>query len=633
MAIDPKTDLEVIYVPTQGLDYSKPYNTLAQNNLAPGSINTQSINGFLCSSPYVCNSPYQTSLAAGEVVVGICEYAFGASAFGTPGYGGATLVLIVTNVAVYTSALGGAGGTPLALGTLSNVHTWNTTTEFIPLLYSNGQTIAFVEINDAGGVPGGSRASTIYFTGPMLGGVYSYNAVNGFLNATTYVAGSYMIELGGRLVIGEATFPTGGGPVGHLPAPTIAWSGVGAFSGSGVNDPWNPANFNTLAGNVGGFNLLSDQPDQITGLYGEGRSAGIYRQHGLSQMDPGPSGIDPFLFYHLWSSQFGQGAWANTSAQYGELCIFLADDNVYQMSLQGGLTAVGANIIADITTLRRKLELQGGTSQVINNPGAWAINYWYFSSIISIAGQLHYLLVFNAQTEPLPSTTTSYVCRVYDYNINEQSWNVWDFSQYITQAGAGVGFNTLSTPITFCGDSFNVNDGAAVNVLLQVRYFLFGAISSTGPTSGKLFLIIPVDYDVNTIPYTNYTSNVYAPRAMPIPLIKFRGEVVQLGHLVSMRRLRIQSQNAPFPQVIAGYQGQVKVTLTGPTNGSQTSQAVNMNATSLMQTAYGDVRLADEMIQASIAPVITVGNVWKNLPLLRISTVSVIATDTKGATG
>jgi hypothetical protein len=58
-----------------------------------------------------------------------------------------------------------------------------------------------------------------------------------------------------------------------------------------------------------------------------------------------------------------------------------------------------------------------------------------------------------------------------------------------------------------------------------------------------------------------------------------------------------------------------------------------MNPGTLMQTNYGDVRLADEMIQASIAPVITGGNPWKNLPLLRISTVSVVAADTKGATG
>jgi hypothetical protein len=142
-----------------------------------------------------------------------------------------------------------------------------------------------------------------------------------------------------------------------------------------------------------------------------------------------------------------------------------------------------------------------------------------------------------------------------------------------------------------------------------------------------------VDYDANTNLLNNYLSNVFAAIYMPIPLIKFRGEVVQLGHLVNMRRLRIQSQNAPFPTVIAGYQGQATVSLTGPTNGTQTSPVINMNPGTLMQTNYGDVRLADEMIQASIAPVITGGNPWKNLPLLRISTVSVVAADTKGATG
>src|ERR1700746_2331254 len=91
---------------SQGLDYSKPYNTLDQNSLAPGTVNTQSINGYLTSSPWISVPPSSTSHAPGEVVIGQCEYSFGAAAFGTPGYGGATQVLVVTNVGVYVSQVG-----------------------------------------------------------------------------------------------------------------------------------------------------------------------------------------------------------------------------------------------------------------------------------------------------------------------------------------------------------------------------------------------------------------------------------------------------------------------------------------------------------------------------------------------
>ena len=78
----------------------------------------------------------------------------------------------------------------------------------------------------------------------------------------------------------------------------MAWSGVGAYVGSGGSDPWDPAN---LLG--GGFNELSDIPDQISGMATVGTSAIVHGGNGVSQIDPNPgystSGIQPFIFYHL----------------------------------------------------------------------------------------------------------------------------------------------------------------------------------------------------------------------------------------------------------------------------------------------------------------------------------------------
>ena len=75
----PKGEFEVTYFggtdntgnTCGGLDYSRPYTALDKNHLAPGSVNLQNINGFLCSSPWLGTSPYATSFSAGEFVIGI----------------------------------------------------------------------------------------------------------------------------------------------------------------------------------------------------------------------------------------------------------------------------------------------------------------------------------------------------------------------------------------------------------------------------------------------------------------------------------------------------------------------------------------------------------------------------------
>jgi len=67
-----KGEFEVAYGgPWGGLDYSRPYNTLEANSLAPGSVNTQAINGFQCSSPWIATSPYTPNFPVGEFVIGV----------------------------------------------------------------------------------------------------------------------------------------------------------------------------------------------------------------------------------------------------------------------------------------------------------------------------------------------------------------------------------------------------------------------------------------------------------------------------------------------------------------------------------------------------------------------------------
>jgi hypothetical protein len=634
----PKGEYEVIYVPSKGLDFSRPYNTIDKEYLAPGSVNTQAINGFLCSSPWVGTSPFSTTFAAGEIVLG--QFVINNTVAVTGESIPQSLILIVTNIAVYIGDFSTVLlANPTAQPQLQTVHTW-AGGEVNNTFMSAGNTVAFLEVQT--GPP--SVITSVYFTGLMFNGVFHVVANGTFSTATTYVCGRYIAELGGRIVLAQTRFPTGGGPFGNVVSATVAWSGVGSFDGSGVTDPWNPANFATLNGNVGGFNLLSDTPDQLTGIATMGRSGMLARTHGFTSMDPGPSGIDPWLFYHLWSSPQGAGAYNETFQQYGQLVMFLADDNVYIMSLSGGLQNVGDKIISKIKADLRQAGFKGiFGANPISGAGEQS-TAWYLASFAVIGGQLHYLLSFNAYVGNLPTSIKPYTatCLVYDYNVVEGAWHIWDLSQYYKQSVLGSGFLFFSSPILDASEVIGrqANFGGQTDPLaVTLQFLLFGAITSPRTTvplvnaNGQMFQFVALDYDVNTNPFTAYWANLYTPLSMPATTVKFRGENVGLGHTVAQRRLRIQSMNAPFPTTVASYQGQVNVTFQGSQQGSQTTPIpVNLGVPAVIENDYGDVRLADQMVQATINVVITGGTPWRNLPLLRLATVSLIGMDPRGTT-
>jgi hypothetical protein len=658
----PKGEFEVIYVPSKGLDFSRPYNTIDKEYLAPGSVNTQSINGFLCSSPWVAASPYSTNLASNEVVIGRFTWAIAQGFASAEAF---TIIIIVTNIAVYISNQASLDvANPKTQGTLTVVHTWGGG-EINTAQINPGNLVSFIELQPGPtgflGIGGSSKTvgivSVVYMTGLMLSGVFQLTVNAGgfftFTQSTTYVAGRYIAELGGRLIIGEAIFPTGGGPFGNQIAPVIAWSGVGSYSGSGATDPWNPANFATLNGNVGGFNLLSDVPDQITGLATQGRSALIARENGLTQQDPGPSGIDPFIWYHLWSWTQGEGSFNNCFIQYGSTVYMLARENVYILSLQGGLNAIGVRIIPRIRQLLRDIGLtlsyQNGYTNIAASPSGNSSGVWVLGSVVNIAGQLHYLLSVNsfASTGANLGNPLTATCNVFDYNVSEDAWHEWDFTKYYTSSTNAAGFFLMTTPPEDTVEVFTYNGSSNLRnpVVVKLRYLLFGGIqvlavpnpgagSQTAPT-GALFQLVSLDYDANDNPYPvgGYWSNYYQPLSAPAPTIKFRGENVALGHPVAQRRLRIQSTNAPFFATVASYQGQVNVTFSGSQQGSQTTPVpVNLGTPTVIENDYADVRLLDQMVQASIVPVITGGTPWKNLPLLRLATVSMVGMDPRGTT-
>lgn len=634
-----KGDLEIVYgSPWGGVDFSRPYNVLDPQFLAPGSINTSQINGFLTSSPWLASSPYSNVFAGNEFPIGFFKGNVTNQFFFTP-----APTIVVTNLAVYYSSANSFTGSALNPFVLNLLHTW-APAEINAGFLAPGNDVSFQEV-----------AGIVYFTGLMLNGIFSVNLNPGFpgifATATTFVSAAYLIELGGYLFAAECRFPTGGG-TGTSVLPTVAWSGPGQYSGSGASDPWNPVN--QLGG---GFNQLSDVPDTITGLAGIGRSALIFRNNGVSQCDPNPgtsnSGLQPFTFYHLWASAQGVGAYPGTVAQFGQTVYFRSSDNVYSISISGGLQPVGPRIIAKINADERASKSGEGATFITSG----APSYWYFSSIVVIGGQLHYWLCFSAYNVNPVTLSQQFTALVYDYNIAENAWHVSDFSSYLQASGTPQPFLCFSCrPAQITEQTQTRVLGTGVTDALYPQFILVGAYTGLGTVNaaqqfGVIDQLVPWDYDFASQWINAFNASLYPPLAMPPTTIVFRAEVISLGHKTTQRRLRIQADNAPLPSFAAGSQQQGTVTLTGSLPQNVRTGAIQWTRHSgaggtvpymqgniapqgaPIQTYYGNAVVSDELVQASIASTVAdPNNPWNSLPAFRIATASLVAEDPKSTT-
>jgi hypothetical protein len=638
--------------PCGGVNYSQPYTAIPPTDLAPGSVNTQNINGFLCSSPWVANPPFTTNFGTSEYILGIFQITLFDPASGA--LGNQNQALVVTNVGVYLTVHGiqsiSSGGV-LGTSALSLIHTWMLADLNSVYLYP-GQSVSFIEIN-----------GVVYFTGLMLTGIYAYGAINGsgagnaFIKATSYVAGRFIAELAGRLVVASCTFPGGGG-TGIFLNPTIAWSGVGIFGqawdGNPAHDVWNAANQTFFNGNIGGFNLLGDVPDQITGMGTVGQSIIIVRQNGLTQQDPNStysnSGIQPYNWYHMWASAQGVGGYVGSVAQWGQTLTFRSYDNIYSLSMSAGLTALGTKIIPRIVADEKAVLNSPSVFLLPSGPASqFYISLWNFASNYNLDGQLHYVLTASAYLTNAAGSVQQYPCFAYDLNMADGSWHVWDFTQYYQGRVVGAGFLSFSCPIV----TVQINMGAATNPAIcnvdtSPIFFLFGSYTSLGTLTalnyrGGIFQLVPFDYDFNSSYITTYSSNLYLPVSLPSTTILFRGETISLGHKISTRRLRIQADNAPLPfSVLApNPQQQAQVTFTGASKNSvKQSPVINMQGnlapTGLaIQTYYGDAVLSDEMVQPSLTSVFSAAGgaiPWQTLCAFRIASASLIGNDATGTT-
>jgi hypothetical protein len=242
--------------------------------------------------------------------------------------------------------------------------------------------------------------------------------------------------------------------------------------------------------------------------------------------------------------------------------------------------------------------------------------------------------------------------------MSDGSWHFWDFMQYYQHfvlvsppenlSVVQADFKGFSCPLSAQRVTFPALGPTLVSFTVAThttpRFLFFGGFSSYGTLigstgiSGKLFQLVPLDYDFNTNPITNFVSLLYPPLSIGQPSIFFRGETLSLGHKISTRRLRIQADNAPSPLIPAGPQ-LAQVTFTGAGQNSVAKAPTlqmqgNLAPVGLpIQTYYGDAVLSDEMVQPSLVGQLPLqGAPWPSLPLFRIASASLIGIDATSTT-
>lgn len=246
-------------------------------------------------------------------------------------------------------------------------------------------------------------------------------------NATTY-GGAYLGELDSHLLIANVTEVTNN-IVSFFPQ-RVRWSNIGFNPGTSLGSGGLGANLGTAGATFdpsininAGVNDFIDVPDVISGLMFMGQMGYIFRPNGITEVFPTGNGQVPFDFNHLWASEKGIGnVYPATIAQYGNFGVFVASDNVYKVSGQASIGAIGGGardaIMVDLASTQN-------TPRAVITPG-FQLGFTY----------LVYLLII-----PLPGGGS----RIYVYSFEDDNWAMWTASNVTWLMPAFVG--TGSTPV------------------------------------------------------------------------------------------------------------------------------------------------------------------------------------------
>lgn len=212
---------------------------------------------------------------------------------------------------------------------------------------------------------------------------------------------NFIAELNNQIILANVSIldqGTGGSPVFSFP--NVMW-----WSANGL-----PTQFDPTQNVSAGFNALLDVSDQITGLLTLGVAGYLFRTEGITQFAPTGSSVIPWEFDHMWASDNGIGNVLPWSiAQYGPTGAFIAEDNIYTLSLTTSQPIGGSSrdaIFADIANA-------SGTP---------------FANIIPKFKAGYVYLTYQLGLVLIGPGNIPFV-RFWIYSFEEQNWSSWDTNQ------------------------------------------------------------------------------------------------------------------------------------------------------------------------------------------------------------
>jgi hypothetical protein len=376
--------------------------------------------------------------------------------------------------------------------------------------YPNSGNITFL-----GG--GGQNAAGIFAaSGGVINSIVITNPGNGYNSAPTPSA----VAATGSGFVGTATLSFSIGESSTTARPDyVAWSAANAY---GYFDP-----NSVLEG--GGFDQLTEARGKITGLAVFESVWFAAHLGGFTQITVNSSGqnIQPFTYNPLWSSDQGIICRFGSLAQYGAMCMFLGEDQPYQLS-PGGLKAIGDSI-----------------ASLVQNFSLWDNGVYpdagLYGSIVEIEGEKHYLIGF-CSDDPTYTSNTNRQTLIFDMNIKTGAWFTWNYPLV-----------TMTCPIYQSYDSQNMQ-GAGATVLLDRDNLLLLGLATTVSGSVQSVLGQPVAgqqlYGIGST--TRIASEAFA--------YQFRSENPVIGRSQTTRGIYIEYENLPE---LAGTSVTLSFTLTG----------------------------------------------------------------------
>ena len=214
---------------------------------------------------------------------------------------------------------------------INNVHTLALTTNTAYALSAGAV------YNSLGSIAGAMPTSFPYGIAPINNRVYFANGsvklqyadgTNALVDANANVSAYYMGVLNSHLVLVNTIEPPPG-VTGSINYPQrIRWSVAG-----------NPNDWTSF---TSGFADNLDVSDSFTGFVVLGSYGYAFRPQGITIMSPTGQGASPFQIQQMSYSAKGVGnKYAYSLASYGNLCAFVANDDIYQMTIASEPQRIG----------------------------------------------------------------------------------------------------------------------------------------------------------------------------------------------------------------------------------------------------------------------------------------------------